>query len=301
MKREYSFKRQLKMLKDILREISFLNSIYVNYTEGDFVIRYLIQVYEKVIKGNKVHVIFSNDSDFKQLLFLPENVLIYDFKKILSKEDFKEEVEESVEADTGSFGASSVDVHSSLLLSILIAGFTVMYMSAIVSGDFAYVYFRETLVLSRSETALILAITGFIGVIASFAVSWFSDRYSENNALILVFGISIIAPILLLFNTLATVCISLILIGVAVKSFNPLSRKYATHFLKAATVIGLLNATGNIGRAIGQLVLGYAYDVIDAQTISLSVFRILELPLLLTLPLPALLWSATILYRRKLT
>ena len=110
--------------------------------------------------------------------------------------------------------------------------------------------------MSRSETALILGITGFIGVIASFAVSWFSDRYSENNTLILVFGISIIAPILLLFNTLATVCISLILIGVAVKSFNPLSRKYATHFLKAATVIGLLNATGNIGRAIGQLVLG---------------------------------------------
>ena len=47
------------------------------------------------------------------------------------KEDFKEE--ESVEANTGSLGASSVDVHSSLLLSILIAGFTVMYMSAIVS------------------------------------------------------------------------------------------------------------------------------------------------------------------------
>jgi hypothetical protein len=71
-----------------------INIVEVFDTEGDFALRYLLEQYEKELNSseNLVHLIFSNDNDFKQLLSeeFKRNVFIYDFghKKIISKSNF---------------------------------------------------------------------------------------------------------------------------------------------------------------------------------------------------------------------
>ena len=55
-------------------------------TEGDFAIRFIIDEYERILnekygidKSKIIHIIFSNDSDFLQLLELP-NIIIYNLR-----------------------------------------------------------------------------------------------------------------------------------------------------------------------------------------------------------------------------
>lgn len=109
-----SFKNQKQRLKNILTSLDFINTIESHYLEGDFVIRYLMEVYEKMFPDDQVvHIIVSNDSDLKQLMSkdLDYNVFIYDFKEGLkSKDDFEEEFPEKIVFQKQLIGDSSDNI-----------------------------------------------------------------------------------------------------------------------------------------------------------------------------------------------
>ena len=79
----YNMEQVQEILKTAQKKINFVN---VYYTEGDFQIRYFIEKYNKYFIDNKeevIHVIFSTDSDFRQLLSDKSdlNIVIYDIIK----------------------------------------------------------------------------------------------------------------------------------------------------------------------------------------------------------------------------
>lgn len=105
MNQKENFTYQISQLKSILRNFSSqINFIELFNTEGDFGIRYLLEKYEDKYSENNnlIHLIFSNDNDFKQLLTneLDRNVFIYDFqfKRIISKLNFNKYYEHCPES-----------------------------------------------------------------------------------------------------------------------------------------------------------------------------------------------------------
>ncbi len=84
-KERFNFRNQIEALKQITMNIPVLNHIQISKTEGDFAIRFLITELETILsqynidKSNIVHIIFSNDSDFLQLLEF-SNIIIYNFR-----------------------------------------------------------------------------------------------------------------------------------------------------------------------------------------------------------------------------
>ncbi len=82
-----TFKYNMNQVKDIFKLVSKkINYSHVFYTEGDFQIRYMIEKYDNYFKGKNedvVHIVFSTDSDFRQLLSdkCHLNVVIYDIIK----------------------------------------------------------------------------------------------------------------------------------------------------------------------------------------------------------------------------
>jgi len=83
---KFNFRNQLNAFKTITSSIPIINHIQVSKTEGDFAIRFIIDEYERILnekygidKSKIIHIIFSNDSDFLQLLELP-NIIIYNLR-----------------------------------------------------------------------------------------------------------------------------------------------------------------------------------------------------------------------------
>ena len=92
-----SFIYNMEIIRDIFQTTQDkLNSVSVYYTEGDFQIRYLMEKYQNYFnKLNKscIHIVFSTDSDFRQLLSedINMNVVIYDIikKKLQTSYNYK--------------------------------------------------------------------------------------------------------------------------------------------------------------------------------------------------------------------
>lgn len=81
----FNFRNQIEALKKITMNIPILNHVETSKTEGDFAIRFLLTELENILskynidKSNIIHIIFSNDSDFLQLLEF-SNIIIYNFR-----------------------------------------------------------------------------------------------------------------------------------------------------------------------------------------------------------------------------
>ena len=105
MNQKENFTYQISQLKSILKSFSSqINFIELFNTEGDFGVRYLLEKYEEKFNDdyNLIHLIFSNDNDFKQLLTneVERNIFIYDFqfKRIISKLNFHKYYKHSPES-----------------------------------------------------------------------------------------------------------------------------------------------------------------------------------------------------------
>lgn len=93
-----TFKYNLDQIRDIFRSSQKkLNYLQVYYTEGDFQVRYLMEKYQKYFDERKeevIHIIFSTDSDFRQLLSdkFKMNVVLYDIikKRLQTMFNYKE-------------------------------------------------------------------------------------------------------------------------------------------------------------------------------------------------------------------
>ncbi len=185
------------------------------------------------------------------------------------------------------------------IIPVLVAGFTVGFTLSIYYGDIPYVYVREALGLSRQDTALLLAVTGFLGLGLGLIASHIADRYP--NKPILEVTITLLPLGLLLISTgwLWLVIIGFSLLTVVSRVFTPLSRRIVT--VKSgnpARAVGYLNALSNVGMAIGFIYVGYMYDLLGVEA-RLMGLKVLVLPLTL-LPISIVSLILTFYLARKL-
>ncbi len=184
-------------------------------------------------------------------------------------------------AKRGSSKPKSNDLGLAGILPVLVAGFTVGFTLSIYYGDIPYVYVREALGLSRQDTALLLAVTGFLGLGLGLIASHIADRYP--NKPILEITITLLPLGLLLVSTgwLWLVVIGFSLLTVVSRVFTPLSRRIVTvKSSNPARAVGYLNALSNTGMAIGFIYVGYMYDLLGIKAKLLGV-KVLALPLTL--------------------
>jgi len=71
----------------------------------------------------------------------------------------------------------------SIVKPMLIGVFVISFVTCYTMGELSYVYVVESLSVSREVAAIILGVTGVIGLIASYVVSWIGDKYSDVLAM----------------------------------------------------------------------------------------------------------------------
>lgn len=124
-------------------------------------------------------------------------------------------------------------------LLVFLAGFMVSFTLSIYYGDIPYI--RETLGLTRQDTALVLTVTGFIGLGLSLIASHIADHYPDKPLLEYVVTLVPLALLLIYFGKLWLVIIGFSLLTVVSRVFTPLSRRVVTV------------SSSDPGRAVGYL------------------------------------------------
>ena len=105
--------------------------------------------------------------------------------------------------------------------------FIVAFIGAILVGDPIYVYLSEFAEISKEASALILGVTGVLGLIASIPISIIADKISEDYAITIIAFMTCLAPILLAVESYQAIIIGLLAAGVSWKAYTPLSRRLA--------------------------------------------------------------------------
>lgn len=147
------------------------------------------------------------------------------------------------------------------VLYVIASGFLLALSVAFVFGDISYVYISEVLSLTKSETALLLALCSGLSICASYIISWLADKGFEKETLILTYILVLISLPLVSIGSIYILPIGVTLALISVKAFHPLSRRYISlHCMMPATGIGAVNMTMNLGVSLGLLVFSNVYD-----------------------------------------
>ncbi len=183
-----------------------------------------------------------------------------------------------------------------LSLSVFTGGFAVTYGSAIIFGGIAYIYLYEVFSTPKPIAALILGITGMIGIFSSLILGWVADKKSEVLAVNIPLMLMVLAPIIFLFKNTILLIMGIVFVSIALRAYMPLSRRIiATHTEQPALGIGEINAIMNLGTSIGQIVFGVSYDVIKPLTYSMFTVEVVLPPIVLLLASPLALASMIML------
>lgn len=150
---------------------------------------------------------------------------------------------------------------SKVVRVVLVGAFIIAFTTCYTMGEFSYVFVTESLSVRKDVAALILGVTGIVGLAASYLISWFADRYSDLLAMSLSVSSATLGVFLLMSKDVLFSCIGLTLAAISIKSYIPLSRKIVvTHGERPSINIGIVNAFSNAGSSLGQLTLGFLYS-----------------------------------------
>ena len=192
-------------------------------------------------------------------------------------------------------GKEKLSVHPLLLTSFIVA-----LIGAILVGDPIYVYLSEFANLSKELSALILGLTGILGLIASIPINVIADKVSEDYAMIIIAFMTCLAPFLLAVKSYQAIFIGLLAAGVSWKAYTPLSRRLATSYRgRAGMTIGLVNSFMNFGTVVGLLIFGWSYDLFQGIILDFMGLKINPTPLILLLLAPILILSILSLRRSR--
>lgn len=170
------------------------------------------------------------------------------------------------------------------VLYVIVSGFLLALSVAYVFGDIPYVYISEVLSLTKSETALLLALCSGLSICASYIISWFADKGFEKEALMLTYTLVLVSLPLVSIGSIYILPIGITLALISVKAFLPLSRRYISlHCLMPATGIGAVNMTMNLGLSLGLLVFSKVYDYLKYAKINVYGLEINYTPYVLLL------------------
>ncbi|RLF98724.1 MAG: hypothetical protein DRN49_05445 [Thaumarchaeota archaeon] len=175
---------------------------------------------------------------------------------------------------------------------LLLASFIIALIGAILVGDPIYVYLSEFADLSKELSALILGLTGILGLIASIPINVIADKVSEDYAIIAIAFMTCLAPFLLAVKNYQAIFIGLLAAGISWKAYTPLSRRLATSYRgQAGMTIGLVNSSMNFGTVIGLLIFGWSYDLFQGIILDFIGIKVNPTPLILSLLAPILIFS----------
>ncbi len=150
-----------------------------------------------------------------------------------------------------------------VMLALALFLFSLRLGSAFTMSDVVYVYLKEFYGLSKSFTALILALASAIGIAVSIALNALADRVSERLAAALIGVAASLGLILFSTVNVALTCIGIVLLVASARSLTPLSRRIAITRAQSEGV-GYISAVGNVGVLASSLALGAACDVLKA-------------------------------------
>lgn len=182
-----------------------------------------------------------------------------------------------------------------LVLTILGIGM----FGSILRGDLIYVYTYEFFNISKGSVAELIGLTSLIALIGGYLLSWLSDKVNDVIALRIGVGIGFLGSLLLSTNVLVGLIAGLILLYVANSSVVPITRKIAvTYYRLGGTVVGLVNAVGNLSNVVGASLAGLLYDVYGLSTITILGLNFTEFILLMSAAMiVSFITSLTILKR----
>ncbi len=173
------------------------------------------------------------------------------------------------EARSRSTGGAKIVIRATLLLLVTVLGVS-MYLS-IAKGDLVYVLFKEIHGIKRSTVAWIVSVSTLASLLAGYLISWVSDRISTLWALRISTTISLAGCLLMSIGSLPVSAMGLAFFYAGTSGILPVTRRIATTYYKMrGTVLGLVNATGNIGNIAGSMIAGYLYDAMGAKMLILG-------------------------------
>ncbi len=173
------------------------------------------------------------------------------------------------EARSRSGGRARIVMGATLLLLAIVLG-TAMYNS-IAKGDLVYVLFKEIHGIQRSTVAWIISVSTLASMLAGYLISWVSDRISTLWALRMSATISLAGCLLMSTGSLPVSAIGLAFFYAGTSGILPVTRRIATTYYKMkGTVLGLVNAAGNIGNIAGSMIAGCLYDAMGAEMLILG-------------------------------
>ena len=161
--------------------------------------------------------------------------------------------------------AFSRDSYVPLILLAIVSGlYLIPFQTYIVP------FMVEDLGLGHEIAGISWGLFGILGVISGLVVGLLADKLSAKKALIITYGISAVAIlILILFHTTAFVLLSCGIFGLAFNGIFGLHATYVSRILppeKTARLFGFLNLAIGFGSMIGNYVSGYIKNVSGSFT-----------------------------------
>ncbi|MCD6503327.1 MAG: hypothetical protein DRN30_02485 [Thermoplasmata archaeon] len=157
-----------------------------------------------------------------------------------------------------------------IAIPVILIVLGVSMFSSIVRGDLVYIYMNEAFKLSRGDTADIIAFASLIALVGGYILSWISDKVNDTLALRIAISIGFLGSILVSIRALIGVITGLVLYYIANSAIISISRRIAiTHYKLGGTVMGLINAAGNIGSVTGSSIAGLIYDIYGLFTLNI--------------------------------
>jgi len=187
-----------------------------------------------------------------------------------------------------------------LTLLALVAG--VSYVSVMGVGDIAYIYYKEVLHISASETSALRGVAGFLGTLAGFGLGWLADIGGAYSSLVASYAAVAAGALLVPVPHIYVAGLGIALITAAGRAMLPTARKVASEYPRGNVYLGYLGAASNVASAAGGLAYGYAYTALGLRGLCIAGHCVVAAPLLASawaLLLPPLLLGVDRLVREK--
>jgi len=163
---------------------------------------------------------------------------------------------------------NSVDITTNSPMTKNYLQYTLLILLVIVTGLYlmpfqTYIvpFIQEDLRLNHEIAGISWSLFGILGVVSGFFAGILADKFSAKKAMIIMYGISVIAIlVLLIFHNSACVLLSCGIFGLSFYGLFGLHPTYVSRMLppeKTAKLFGLLNVAIGFGAMIGNYASGY--------------------------------------------
>ena len=258
----------VRFLQGALNGVSWISIQYILGSNVELSIRGRVySIYFAIgsfggIIGNVIYSFLSNEPlifilMISSLLFLVASILTFGLRFIpfIQINSINHKSKDSIMHKGGGY----LELVAAIPLMFIVL--SVNMFGSVIRGDLIYIYMNEAFNLSRGDVANFIAFISLIALFGGYILSWLSDKINDLIALKISLFIGLIGSFLVGIKFLFGVLIGLILYYIAGSGIISISRRIAiTYYRLGGMVIGLINASSNIGIVAGSFISGLIYD-----------------------------------------